>query len=231
NDLFDLLINLPLLSLKFFPVRQKKAYLCRLFHQTHRTVCIFPFPYTHIFRISPDRLFLSAVRKHILHIRIRILGCILAAHHIAVARSAAGPVIERVGDRIKYGSLPRTRIAGDQKQAALHLGKIYHFRPGIRSESGHCKSDRSHLASPFTLSNTCSTIFVSSSDILRPCISRKKSENTCTGSSMRISSPPNSNFCLVLSLSILTSRIWLYTFSSCSLGLYGSISSVSVTLT
>ena len=206
-DLFNLLVDLPLLSLKFFPVRQKKAYLSRLFHQTHCTVCIFPFSDTHIFRISPDRIFLPAVRKHILHIRICIFSGILAAHHIAIARSAAGPVIERIGDGVKYGSLPCTRIAGDQEQAALHLRKIYHFRPGIRSESGHCKPDRSHLASPFTLSNTCSTIFISSFDISRPCISRKKSENTRIGSSIRISSSANFSFCLVLSLSILTSRI------------------------
>ena len=149
QDLFDLLIRLPLLPLKFLPVRQEKAHLRRLFHQTHGAVCIFPPAGAHIFGIAPHRVLALPAGKCVFHISLRAFVRILAAHHIAVAHPAAGPVIECVGDGVKDGRLPGARVAGNEKESAFYHCKIDNLHAGIGSERGHGKSDRSHCSSPF----------------------------------------------------------------------------------
>ena len=152
DDLLDLLVCLPFLPLIFPAVREDQAHPGSLLYQTGRAVRIFPFSRTHIFRISPNRILSSAVRKNVLHVGVRIPGSILAAHHIAVAHASARPVIERIRDGVKNGRLSRSGISRDQEKASLHLSKINDLRPGIRTERRHRKPYRSHRASPFALS-------------------------------------------------------------------------------
>ena len=149
QDLFDLLVRLPLLPLKFLPVGQEQAHFRRLLYQTHGAVRIFPFAGPHIFRIAPHRVLALPAGKGVFHIGIRAFVRILAAHHIAVAHPAACPVIERVGDGVKDGRLPGARVAGNEKESAFYHCKINNFHAGIGSERRHGKSDRSHCSSPF----------------------------------------------------------------------------------
>ena len=129
DDLLDLLIRLPLFALKDAPIRQDQFNLGRFLHISGRAVRIAPFSQPDIFRIPADRIFLSLIGECVFHISTHIFRSILAAHHIPVPRSAAGLVIQRISNGIKYGRLPGSRIPGYQEQPLLHSLKIYrrHF--------------------------------------------------------------------------------------------------------
>ena len=134
DDLLDLLVRLPLFALKGAPVRQDQLNLGRFLHISGRAVSIAPFSQPDIFRIPADRIFFSLIRECVFYISIHIFRGILAAHHIPVPRFAAGLVIQRIGNGIKYGRLPRSGIPGYQKQPLLHSLKIYRRHFCIRAE-------------------------------------------------------------------------------------------------
>ena len=102
-----------------------------------------------VFRIAAHRVAGTIHLKFQLHKGGRFGVGILAAQHGTLPHTAAGVVVERVGDGVEQGGLAGTGIAGDKVQAAF--AQLFQFQGGlggIGAKSRQGQAERSHASSP-----------------------------------------------------------------------------------
>ena len=102
-----------------------------------------------VFRIAAHRVAGTIHLKFQFHKGGRFGVGILAAQHGPLPHTAAGVVVQGVGDGVEQGGLAGTGIAGDKVQAAF--AQLFQFQGGlggIGAKSRQGQAERSHASSP-----------------------------------------------------------------------------------
>ena len=133
-DLGDLFIRLRNLSFKNTAVGKGQLHARALPGQGIDAVLVFSPAFPLVGRISPYRVAVFSGQKRKFHIGRRLIGGILAPHHLAVPLSAAGLVKKTERNGVKKRGLSRSGVPGDEKNAASDGFKIHDLRPAVGTE-------------------------------------------------------------------------------------------------